>query len=159
MPDSPPPGTIPPRMICAVCGYVLEHTSNRDMATIFFNGQEFGHIRPSLKDHVVVPVDPGDVEVNGHCDFCDVPEPTEVVVADTFITGLSRSVGNWAACEECAELVRRRRWSQLVTRVRGMIGHSAATIPRSLLLRYYEDLDAHMHEVITLTEWRARGNS
>lgn len=89
------------------------------------------------RTHVVVPVDPSEVEqIADHCDFCYAgpgvipwtvvtkPFTVEVYVPDEAPDGsptFNRSVANysslWAACNDCATLIRRKRWSQLTSRV------------------------------------------
>jgi hypothetical protein len=101
-------------MICGTCGYPLELKTPRE------GDRQWLHVREDARDHVVVPVDAADIEFNSRCDFCDREQATEIVLCDSFIVPdtPSRSIGHWAACEQCAEMVRRRRWSQLVTYVR-----------------------------------------
>jgi hypothetical protein len=152
------PHTPDPFVICAVCGYPLERAANRESPNQPFGGQEWGHIRADMGDHVVVPVDASEIRFNQRCDFCDIENATMIVLADSFnLPGTnSRSIGNWAACDICAEMAERKRWSQLVTRVKNGTGPHARKAPRKLLLAMYEPLADHMHGVITQEEWKER---
>jgi hypothetical protein len=101
--------------ICAVCGYPLGHDTNRI-------GQpgEWRHSRDDQQDHPPVPVGLYEIEFNQRCDFCDEAGATLIVLCTDFEMPLqvTKSVGHWAACETCGELVRRKRWSQLITHVK-----------------------------------------
>lgn len=50
------------------------------------------------------------------CDFCSEPNPTWEFPAENFMANGGLSVGGWAACEKCAELVCNRRWLDLAER-------------------------------------------
>jgi hypothetical protein len=111
-------------------------------------------------DHLAVPVLMNDLRYNQRCDFCAAETTTHVVLATTFeVAGTNAgSVGPWAACPDCAELARARRWSQMVTRVKQSGGTHASKAPRTLLLTIYAALDLHMSDVITTEEWRQRAD-
>jgi hypothetical protein len=128
--------------------------------------EEFGS---GGRTHVVIPVDPSEVEaVADYCDFCYAPGPIpSTVVCEPFAMdvyvpstnadgtpGMARSYQNysslWAACEPCATLIRRRRWSALTKRViNAMEGrHSLRSKPEREFLRrgigeLYARVEAH----------------
>lgn len=144
--------------ICGVCGYPLEHAVDRP------TGEELGwlHARPSTAaDHIVVPVDADQLPViEQRCDFCDAQPVTDAVLCTSFVMPLpgppQKSIGHWAACTPCAELVRRRRWSQLVTRSRQLNPEVMGDMPRKLAEDLFGAVERHMVEVVTLEEWRER---
>ena len=135
---------------CAVCGYPLEKL-----------GEDWLHARDlySAQDHLVVPVDANEVDVNGRCDFCNREPVTEVLWCTPFYMPLpgppQRSVGHWAICADCAPLVRRRRWSQLITRVRRV---GPARTSRRTLEVLYAAVELHAIEQITVAEWKTRAD-
>lgn len=142
-------------MICAVCGYPLEHAVP---GSNVFGGGEWGHIRPEMQDHPPVPTESRQVQFNSRCDFCDAEKAPNIVLCDSFdVPGtLSRSVGHWASCEHCTTLVRRRRWVELVNYVKATGGAEAQKAPRSLLRAMYEPIETRMYGVITVDEWKER---
>ena len=137
---------------CAVCGYPLER---------IFDGptEGWGHARDlyDAPDHIAVPVDAHEITVNARCDFCNGAPVTEVLWCTSFDLpgGHSRSVGHWAMCTGCAPLVRRRRYSQLATRVRSLSA-IVAGFPRKQLDDLYALVDSHRVEQITVEEWNSR---
>lgn len=134
---------------CAVCGYPLD---------AFPNG-EWGHVIPDT-DHLAVPVPMSQLNFNQRCDFCSDTSVAFVILASSFEIpdSASGSVGPWAACETCADLARRRRWSMMVTRVKQRGDSAARHASRKLLNGVYAALDTHMSDVITVQEWRGRAD-
>lgn len=51
------------------------------------------------------------------CDFCNAPRPLFKVPAGTFEIAQARSVGDWYACTQCAQLITHDQWNQLLRRV------------------------------------------
>ena len=111
--------------VCAVCGQILD-TYGDD------TGKVIGYLHLFNDDsHVVVPVDPGEIEANLHCDFCwamnpefELPardfvmrEPVPFADPDDMLRQTHMSEGHWAACSACAALIERNQWSALVRRV------------------------------------------
>jgi hypothetical protein len=123
-------------------------------------GDDYFHFRPDDANHVAVPVDPSEIAVHHRCDFCDIEAVEAIVLAETFTMPLpgppSRSIGNWAACAPCAELVARRHWTALVSRVRRVGPRATRAFPRREILTVYECLARHMYGMISLDEWLAR---
>ncbi len=142
--------------ICAVCGYRLEHSSNPDV----FDGSEWGHFDPDRQDHLVVPVNAAEMmsAINDRCDFCgrDDVEVSTAVLADDFVVGPIRSRGPWAACEECAEIVRRRHWSRLVSHVKKVGAGRTRAASAATLRAAFDTLSVHTHGIIPMEEWRRR---
>jgi hypothetical protein len=143
-----------PGMWCAVCGFKLDVFLPDDPA----EDAEYLHMRP--EDHPAIPASQEEVRGNTRCDFCD-QQDTHIVLAPSFqmpdVPGHG-SAGSWAACDECVELVRRRRWSQLATRVKSLAPSQFRRVPRSQYLKLYQLLDTHMTgEILTTAEWEARG--
>jgi hypothetical protein len=152
-----------PPMRCAVCGLPLDQFRSAD-------GEEltYIHSRPvEQDDHIAVPVAIDEIVGASRCDFCDSPEDEFIVLAESFqmpyqgaIGGQlvdQNSSGNWAACAPCKNLVERRAWGQLVTRVKQNAPAQARSIPRKVYLALYEELDKHITGIVTLQEWIARG--
>lgn len=144
------------RKVCAVCGYVLDRFSQ--------NGVLVGwlHFIPREEDHVVVPVDPNDIQYKQKCDFCSSEDPTAWVLPaksfemfpETSIIPGQMSDGAWGACDACGLLIRADRWSALITRVRQK---AAGPVPRSALQYLYSRLQANVTEkILPYDEWRAR---
>ncbi len=139
--------------VCAVCGYPLERL-----------GDDWLHSRETMQDHVSVPVDAGThlERISQRCDCCDADKITHIALAHDFdfppVHQLpQRSIGHWALCAECAELIRRRRWSGLVSRVRASAPVGKMVPPRWYLEDLYARLDRHMIEMVTWEEWVRRG--
>lgn len=144
-------------MACAVCGYPLERQADRSTGETL----SWIHLRWNMQDHPPVPIDPIEIRVNHRCDFCDAEPVTAIVLCTSFEMPVGRehtstSVGNWTACTECGELVRRRRWSQLVARVRKVAGGIAALVPKSDIERMYALVEVHMLGIISVQEWMER---
>jgi hypothetical protein len=137
-------------VVCAVCGYPPNRTDFPEL----FDGCEYFHAGEQLRDHLIVPVLAREIQFSQRCDFCDGGEVVDVVVAEDFDTPLdTRSLGNWAACQTCGQLVRRRRWTQLAARVQQM---SPQEMNRAFWLKLYRGVEVHMIEIITVDEWKKR---
>jgi hypothetical protein len=129
---------MPPERLCAVCGFTLDH----------IEGGGYLHLAQvkQMADHVPVPVDPAEVSWPAEvlCDFCTgVPAPWEILTDDFVIRGelLSAAMrGEWMACPACADLIRRKRWTELINRVHDVMPH----IPRRVLRETYAQLDRYM---------------
>lgn len=105
----------PRHKVCAVCASVLDHRVPNDRSEPYW-----AHNLAVPDDHPAVPVDADEIHVEWRCDFCYAPELDYTVPARDFsIPELpdTGSIGDWGACEACAELIRRDQWSALVRRV------------------------------------------
>ena len=97
--------------VCAVCARVLDRVERA--------GDTVGwqHTAADLPaDHPAVPVEPGEVHTALRCDFCLAEHPGWEIPARAFdYAGApdAGSDGDWSACDICAELVRRHRWTAL----------------------------------------------
>lgn len=111
--------------VCAVCGYLLSGFGKGPLPS---PDDEWIHVQELVgeADHVAIPVDYDAVPINVKCDFCHqavgfgqdwtVPATDfEMPMPPGAPTG-HVSLGNWGACDECASLIRRKRWTQLINR-------------------------------------------
>lgn len=108
----PKPAHVPGRHVCQTCRRVLSWDGNTN---------EWVHPQEHLHwDHEPVAVP--DLEflyINEKCDFCFADGSAWVLPAEPFVVAPGHgSDGDWAACEECAELIRANAWFKLVSRVR-----------------------------------------
>ena len=145
--------------ICAVCGYTLERFTEIDPP----HAERFAHLRPwEVDDHVAVPVDKGSISHNARCDFCDHEGETPwLVLADDFIIDDygSNSEGHWGACVECGPLVKRRRWTEIYSRLMATEASRPADQRvsnyegrRAVTMAMWRRLEAHMHGVVPYRE-------
>jgi hypothetical protein len=125
---------------CAVCGYPLERERQ---------GGSFGHFW-RREDHPAVPVDVDEIDVNQRCDFCSAEPVTSVVLARKFDLPNTRSssVGPWAACQPCGDLVARNEWGRLVTRVKQNGPEVARRTPRRIFVQIYDELQRNSTGVV-----------
>lgn len=134
--------------VCGVCGYPLESI-----------GDQYLHIRADQGDHIPVPVAITDIVLNQRCDFCDREEASDIILVHDFaLPGYEDivSISHWSACGECAALVRRGRWSALITRVKQHGPDLARRTSRSFLIAYYGAVEANMYGILPIAEWRER---
>lgn len=100
---------------CAVCGRVLTRT-----AYGYRHGEQ--EIVAGTDDHVAVPVRYEDLGENlrGRCDFCSAEQPTHVLWSEEIQTPEfdSNWDADWAACDDCAELIKVDDWRGLFRRAR-----------------------------------------
>jgi hypothetical protein len=98
--------------ICETCQLVLDDVTDHDGSTL-------RHPPTTPDDHEVVPV-PAPVDFQGgKCDFCSKGSPAFVVPANDFRvphSPMQMSLGDWAACIVCADLIDSGRWPLLVRR-------------------------------------------
>lgn len=124
---------IPGRMVCAVCGRVLdEHEDSEGL-------RGFAHPVDLLatEDHPAVPVEDTEVHVNEKCDFCFADRTEWLLPAAEFVLpplrfdlsgdgtlGIEddsmalRSQGDWGACDPCGQLILANAWPKILRRVR-----------------------------------------
>lgn len=102
-----------PSHICGVCGRVLDWSP---ILGFFHNLMDAGE----ELDHVAVPVPAHEApqQVRARCDFCSGENPTwELPARDfEFDIGGAGSIGDWAACDTCADLIRKNAWTALTKR-------------------------------------------
>lgn len=102
-------------MICAVCRRVLDRYADED-------GMGYRHTVQDqrIAIHAPQPIPMPDDYREGRCDFCNLDQMAFALpVRDFQPPGLSghMSMGDWAACLDCARLIDGNRWTDLVTRV------------------------------------------
>lgn len=101
--------------VCGTCKRMLDrHTNGTGVS-------RYAHADPAVnRDHQAVPVHPSQVDqVDLRCDFCSATDPAWTVPAQTFgyaILPGHNSVGEWLACDPCADLVIRGHWTNLLRR-------------------------------------------
>jgi hypothetical protein len=99
-----------PHTACGVCGHVL----NRYTGTF---GETWIHVLESDKDHPPVPVPVDSIHTTFMCDFClDENARWSLPVEDYTSSPNGQNVGDWAACDVCAELLRTNDWDKLTSR-------------------------------------------
>lgn len=97
--------------ICETCQRVLDVYTGAD-------GVELRHTPQDPDDHDVKPVLAPPGWAGGRCDFCSATPPAYILPARDFRVPGRRdmSMGNWAACEKCGELIKFRRWADVERR-------------------------------------------
>lgn len=151
--------------VCGVCGRMLEKLDRMDPVTGRVLDYTWLHpydMRHDLEtgeeievDHPVTPVDRGTVPEVLKCDFCFADDPIAALPVEDFEiytlgNTTSGSHSDWAACEDCAELIRRGYWSRLTDRVIKAYGerHEAqGPLPpemKAFIRDYYRRLTVHV---------------
>lgn len=125
--------------VCAVCGTVLD----------WVVGSGWAHPSWMDEDHLAVPVQEGQVETQGHCDFCFLPKPKYQIAVGSFQTEAPGfgSAGNWACCGDCARLIETNQWSRLTARgITSWEGRHGPMDPlmAQMLGRLYRQVRQHM---------------
>lgn len=167
MPESKPP-RFPEapddlQRVCAVCGRTLDYIGWVDDKDSTRNvGLGWDHTlldkQTGEADHPAVPVLREEVPGNPRCDFCIVGTPMFVVPARDFVASPPRgsdiataghgSYGDWAACPECASLVRADKWAQLVHRT-WLLSPRRGVLPATLLKADFHATYCLLREHIT----------
>lgn len=99
---------VPGRMVCAVCGRVLDR----------YEGQGYAHSLPEDADHVAVPVPDTQMQPEERCDFCYTDHTEWLIPARNFVVNGHGSEGDWAACEDCYPFIPRNDWNGLLRHVK-----------------------------------------
>lgn len=106
-----------PPVMCGVCGRV---------GVFDMNTRTYQHGAQDTDDHPYVPVRITDApeQLQGRCDFCNLTgEQHWLLPVEDYPVGLLPdgreywNRGGYAACDACADLIRRNRWTALVNRV------------------------------------------
>jgi hypothetical protein len=150
--------------ICAVCLHTLDFYEDRSDPE---DAGRYVHAREEFmgpRTHVAIPVEPDEVSgIAKLCDFCYadtdvnwtvVTHPftmTTVVLADPTLEQGQSFSALWAACEECADLVRRKRWSALrsralesvISRHPGWDAPGPRRFQKALILALYSRVEAN----------------
>ncbi len=100
-------------MACAVCGLVLHRLTQNgaDGATT----ESWMHNGPA--DHPTVPVSVADIRANFQCDFCMADHARWTLPVRRYrVAPGNMNDGDWAACDDCAALLRTSDWTALTAR-------------------------------------------
>ena len=139
------------RMACAVCAAILdERIDPRTGEHEYIHSASVAHVGGD--DHIPVPVTLDSVRVSEACDFCFVQEPERWIDADSFEwpdLPDHWSIGGWAACTACAELIDAGAWKRLVARAANSFDrrHNSGEMDldeRVMLWHTYQELGKHM---------------
>jgi hypothetical protein len=104
-------------MACAVCKMVLtRRIEEKTGYTEFFHGPEEADGR-NRANHVAVPLPLNQVpDYNARCDFCLADHAMWTLPVETYAlpdgTG-DKNIGDWAACDQCAEWLQEDNWEAL----------------------------------------------
>ncbi|WP_406637547.1 hypothetical protein [Amycolatopsis sp. WGS_07] len=134
-------------VVCTVCRNVLDVEWSDD-------GARYIHTRIDAiqdLDHDPVPIDAPPGFRGGRCDFCSDGLPAFILPARDFVYPDDRSQssrGDWAVCPDCATLISRNQWSQLIERVAGAhrqrVGSSLPPEARAQIRIRYRALRKHI---------------
>jgi hypothetical protein len=131
--------------VCQTCKRVLDYAPGFGWVHGQSDAREW-----EKAPHAPVPVHPSELtDIEYHCDFCFAYRPEYVVPAKSFDTDAQgRSVGDWMACEACAQLVREARWEDLTVRaVEAFSARHGGVLPKEVgrvLARTYIKLKSNM---------------
>lgn len=108
-------------MMCATCKRVLDESVSGDEDGVTHKYIHIQQVVSGTVDHEPVPVPYDGSLVEAHCDFCHEVVPTDIIwtmPATDFLMPFigTTSGGSWAACPECASLLERYAWGELVDR-------------------------------------------
>lgn len=113
---------IPPPKVCKECRRPLEfHIEAGTGETSWHH-----HNQDMLGGHKPIPVDAGESEVKGRCDFCnsDLAGEVWILPCHDFVAGrnpingkMQGYAGEWSACGICAPMIDGNRWNRLLERV------------------------------------------
>lgn len=127
------------RLACRTCGYILNINA--------FNQPEHPSTAPS--DHPVDAAPSYMVKLVELCDFCTTNQSPWVLPVKSFaVYPGGESLGDWAACQECAELINADDWDGLTRRA---IEHYQRRNPESepILNQYFTVLYAAVRKNTT----------
>jgi predicted small metal-binding protein len=130
-----------PHTACGVCGHVL------NLYTGSFGQETWIHVLDSDKDHPAVPVPVDAIKTKFMCDFCLSENARWALpVEDYQAHSRGENVGDWAACDICAQYIRTNNWEELTTRALKAMKqrHPEESIPRSTFNHMYKQLRAHI---------------
>lgn len=123
---------------CAVCGLVLNYRTSAFSADVAF----WEHSTPA--DHPVVAVPAEQLRANFRCDFCMADNAAwKLPVEPHEIAPGHMDAGDWAACDDCAELIRAGRWSKLAVRAAAASGDGSRS-DLELFEALYAQLRTHI---------------
>lgn len=156
--DDERPSAGGPLVVCSVCGRVLSYDEAENRYTHNLQDQ-------INEDHPPVAVHASEMPThNARCDFCNrdvAHEDIWTVPASDFqlpqVVGITAdghadstrpqmSIGDWAACRDCVNLVQRDRWTQLIKRVQetSPSGRLSDGVQKAWLTALYRKLAVHI---------------
>jgi hypothetical protein len=130
-----------PHTACGVCGHVLNLYEGS------FGQQTWIHVLETDNDHPAVPVPVDSIHTKFMCDFCLSENARWALpVEDYRSSDNGENVGDWAACDECAEMLRANDWNRLTTKaLKAMRArHPEGPIKRSSFDALYNQLRQHI---------------
>ena len=136
-----------PHTACGVCGHVLNHYSGP-------LGDRWIHTLETDDDHIPVPVPVESINTTIMCDFCLTPNARWALpVEDYEASEHDSNVGDWAACDECAEFLRNNDWDGVTTRAMQAMRTRRGAIPsRRVFNEMYGQLRKHVTGPVRLAE-------
>lgn len=134
------------RRFCAVCARGLQRLIDRQTGKVTFLHPVDMELMET-NDHLPVPVTAEEIQhAETHCDFCHRRNPQWVIPVRNYeyenwkklgVPLDGASVGSWAACDTCADLVNRGLWSDLTRR--GQAAYRQVTAEMELGKHYAAD--------------------
>jgi hypothetical protein len=138
-----------PHTACGVCGHVL------NLYTGSF-GETWIHVLETDNDHPPVPVPVDSIHTTFMCDFCLAGNARWALPVEDYASSPNgENVGDWAACDGCAALLRANDWGRLTTKaVKAMQkrhqGQGSVAPPRQAFDLLYAQLRKHIIGEVTL---------
>lgn len=138
-------------MACRTCGLVLDRKAYED-GTI-----EWQHPRGEHDDHPVDPAPRDSFPANFKCDFCLADHARWVLPVEQFMMAPGHeSEKDWAACDDCAALLREVDWEGLTTRaLREYKKRHGMAPPRAVLAGMYQQVRGHVTGTVRLRTSRS----
>lgn len=130
-----------PHTACGVCGHVLNLYEGS------FGQKTWIHVLETDNDHPVVPVPVDSIHTKFMCDFCLSENALWALpVEDYQSSATGQNVGDWAACNECAELIRANDWNTLTTKAHTAMlkRHPEGNIKRADFVILYNQMRQHI---------------
>lgn len=130
-----------PHTACGVCGHVLNLYEGS------FGQKTWIHVLETDNDHPPVPVPVDSIHTKFMCDFCLSENARWALPVEDYRSSPNgENVGDWAACDECAELLRNNDWNNLTTKAHNamLTRHPHPPISRSQFNALYKQLRAHI---------------
>lgn len=129
-----------PHTACGVCGHVL----NRYTGPF---GESWLHVLDTDNDHPPVPVPVASAQTKLMCDFCLTEGARWILPVEDYEVGDGgQNVGDWLACDACADMLRRDDWNALITRAMHTMRerHAGAAPSRRTFETMYGQLRQHV---------------
>lgn len=130
-----------PHTACGVCGHVLNRYTGA------FGQEAWVHVLDADKDHPPVPVPVDSIHTKFMCDFCLSENARWALPVEDYTSfGGGVNVGDWAVCDECANLLRADDWNALTTKALNAMRKRNPSVPiqRSAFNELYNQLRQHI---------------